>query len=147
MMSKRIYWLDISKGIAILLMILGHSSIPNTLSNFIWLFHMPLFFIASGWSTNWQKTCIKSYSKRKFRTLLLPFFIYSFVVLMIYIYEGWGNLNQLIQDGWGTYALWFIPVLFFASLLAKIIYTISNRNLVLIFAFIFVLIGAIFEHQ
>ncbi|QJD09405.1 acyltransferase family protein [Flammeovirga sp. MY04] len=66
--------MDVSKGIGILLMVLGHTSIPSALSKFIWAFHMPLFFIASGWTTNWQKTDFITFTKRKLRTLLLPFF-------------------------------------------------------------------------
>ena len=53
MERKRIQWLDIAKGLAIILMILGHTSIPKFAADFIWLFHMPLFFIASGYTTNW----------------------------------------------------------------------------------------------
>lgn len=52
--SPRLIWLDIAKATVIILMVLGHTSIPNSLSNFIWAFHMPLFFIASGWTTNWE---------------------------------------------------------------------------------------------
>ena len=49
---KRLKWLDIAKGLGIILMVLGHTSIPKFASDFIWSFHMPLFFIASGFTTN-----------------------------------------------------------------------------------------------
>lgn len=39
---------DIAKGIGILLVVMGHLGIPPMLSNAIYLFHMPLFFILSG---------------------------------------------------------------------------------------------------
>lgn len=45
---KRFDWVDIAKGIAILLMILGHSSLPNMIQNWIYSFHMPFFFFISG---------------------------------------------------------------------------------------------------
>lgn len=143
MVSSRLNWLDIAKGIAILLMVLGHTSIPSVLSNFIWAFHMPLFFIASGWTTNWQKTDFKDFTKRKIRTLLVPFLIYSLVVLIIYILQGWGDFNHWILNGWGAYALWFIPVLFLASVIAKKIYSIKDRYLVLSFAFMFAAISGV----
>lgn len=41
--DKRSVWLDVAKGITIILMVLGHSSIPDGLSRFIYAFHMPLF--------------------------------------------------------------------------------------------------------
>ena len=39
---------DAIKGIAILLMVVGHSGCPYYLRNFIYLFHMGLFYYASG---------------------------------------------------------------------------------------------------
>lgn len=142
-MSSRLNWLDIAKGIAILLMVLGHTSIPSVLSNFIWAFHMPLFFIASGWTTNWEKTDFIGFTKSKIRTLLVPFFVYSLVVLWMQIPQGWDDFNHWIRNGWGSYALWFIPVLFLASLLAKLIYGIKNRYLLLGCAFMFAGISGI----
>ena len=141
--SIRLNWLDIAKGIGILLMVLGHSAIPILISNFIYAFHMPLFFIASGWLTNWQKKNFIVFVKRKFRTLLLPFVIYSFIILIIYIYQGWVDFENWIRNGWIAYALWFIPVLFIASLIAKLIFSIKNRYLVLICTFIFASISAV----
>lgn len=143
MESKHLNWLDTAKGITILLMVLGHTSIPLVLSNFIWAFHMPLFFIASGWTTNWQKTDFKGFTKRKIRTLLVPFLVYSLIVLLLYTLQGWGNFNHWIYNGWVAYALWFIPVLFLASLLAKLISGIKNRYLLLGCAFMFAGISGI----
>lgn len=48
MNNIRIDWIDLTKGIAIFLMVCGHTSIPLPISNWIWSFHMPLFFIISG---------------------------------------------------------------------------------------------------
>ncbi len=142
-MSSRLIWLDIAKGIAILLMIVGHTSIPVVLSDFIWAFHMPLFFIASGWTTNWQKADVIGFTRRKIRTLIVPFLIYSSVVLLIHVLQGWVNFNHWISNGWISYALWFIPVLFFASLIAKLIYGIKNRYYVIGCAIIFAAISGV----
>lgn len=40
---KRNQWVDVAKGIAIILMILGHTAIPDSLFRFIYSFHLPLF--------------------------------------------------------------------------------------------------------
>lgn len=143
MLSNRLNWLDIAKGIAILLMILGHTSIPSIMSNFIWAFHMPLFFIASGWTTNWEKTDFRGFAKRKIRTLLVPFLVYSLVVLMIQISQEWNNFNDWIYNGWISLALWFIPVLFIGSLFAKLIYSMKNKHLVLVCGFMFAVISGV----
>lgn len=56
--NKRIQWVDIVKGIkgiAILAMITGHSLTgapgENLLTLLIYSFHMPIFFIMSGFTT------------------------------------------------------------------------------------------------
>lgn len=66
-------WMDVAKGITIMLMIIGHSSIPDLLSRFVYSFHMPLFFIASGWMTNWENSTIKDFILKKSNLLLFHF--------------------------------------------------------------------------
>ena len=48
--KKRIEYIDYARGIAMLLVILGHcfQSVEYTLNHFILSFHMPLFFFLSG---------------------------------------------------------------------------------------------------
>lgn len=45
--NRRIEWIDIAKGIGILLVILGHT-IALKYSKVLYTFHMPLFFLLSG---------------------------------------------------------------------------------------------------
>lgn len=42
-------YITIAKSIGIILMVLGHIEIPSLLKNFIYVFHMPLFFFCSGY--------------------------------------------------------------------------------------------------
>jgi fucose 4-O-acetylase-like acetyltransferase len=81
---------------------------------------MPLFFIASGYTTNWNKYSLKEYFLHKCKTLMLPFAIYSAIVLLLL--QGIGALDwrHLLSHGWEGYALWFIPVLFIALMLRRI---------------------------
>lgn len=120
-MKTRIQWLDIAKGIAIILMVLGHTSIPKVLSNFIWAFHMPLFFIAAGYSTQWNKLSIREYVIKKTRTLIIPFIAYSIIILFIFHLIGHKDFSVWLKEGWKGYALWFIPVLYLASLLTRLL--------------------------
>lgn len=140
-LCNRIIWLDIAKGITIILMVLGHSSIPDGLSRFIYTFHMPLFFISSGWVTNFSKYNIVDFISHKARTLLLPFIVYSAVVLILINYLGKSPFVLWIKTGWGGYALWFIPVLYFALVISQFIYKLENRGIRLTILFI-VLVGA-----
>lgn len=141
--SIRLQWLDIAKGLTIILMVLGHTSIPEFASRFIWAFHMPLFFIASGWTTNQKKKNLVVFTCHKFRTIMIPFFVYSAIVLTIEkIALGGAIFQNWLEKGWQGYALWFIPVLFLSSILGKLIYLVNNRYCRYLLMVILVIIGA-----
>ena len=51
MSSKRLDWIDIAKGIAIILVIVGHTvPNPSPLRHAIFSFHMPVFFFLAGYT-------------------------------------------------------------------------------------------------
>lgn len=123
-MNRRLNWIDIAKAIAIILMVFGHTSIPSFVSDFIYAFHMPLFFIASGWTTSWNKYSYGDFVKKRTRHLLFPFIIYSGIVLLVHIHYRWMTMDEWLINGWGNgYALWFIPVLYIATIIVKTLYT------------------------
>ena len=64
--SLRLKWLDIAKGITIILMVIGHTSIPDPFSRFIYAFHMPLFFLVSGFLSK-KKRSLADWMKKKKR--------------------------------------------------------------------------------
>ena len=49
MVLNRDVSIDIMRGIGILSMLVGHCVIPGLLHKFIYMWHMPLFFITSGY--------------------------------------------------------------------------------------------------
>jgi fucose 4-O-acetylase-like acetyltransferase len=67
--------LDAVKGMGIILMVLGHAGVP--FHDFIYLFHMALFFMLSGylWSDNKVQTLpgLGKYLLSRLKGLLLPF--------------------------------------------------------------------------
>ena len=46
--------ISIAKGIGIILMVIGYAGCPTWMFQFIYLFHMPLFFFLSGYCFNNQ---------------------------------------------------------------------------------------------
>ncbi len=143
-MKNRTLWIDIAKGITIILMVIGHTSIPMSVSNFIWSFHMPLFFIASGWCTHWEKYTFNEFLFRRCKSLLLPFIFYSIIVIAVScIIE---NPMFSLTEGWKGYALWFVPVLFMASLMAKMIMSIPYKTFRISAAWGCFLLGAVLGH-
>lgn len=86
----RVRWIDIAKGIGIALVTFVH--IPNGDGESVWLpaiaggvaavglFHMPLFFLLSGFTFN-AKGGAKSFALRKAKALLAPYCFYSLYTL------------------------------------------------------------------
>lgn len=77
-MTKRIKYLDSTKGLLILTVILGHIFTKGYLHDFIYTFHMPAFFIISGILFNYSKSIQKDFTyflKTKIYTLFLPIFL------------------------------------------------------------------------
>ncbi len=83
---NRILWIDVAKGITIILTIIGHSLGYGTLGrNVIFSFHMPLFFILSGYtfrvSTNWEGFANRI--KKDAVRLILPVLYVSFISISL----------------------------------------------------------------
>ena len=140
---KRIEYIDIAKGIGIILMIIGHMpSINDYLNRFIYSFHMPLFFIISGYFFKHKdnKQCIKSILKR----LIVPYIITCCAIIGIKMFltkinnnsdnlleeiKTWGLASLYGSGGkseWGIGpigAIWFLLALGWAMYFMNKIYT------------------------
>lgn len=115
MTVKRDCSIDILKGILILLVILGHSGVK--FSHVIFWFHMPLFFVISGYLLHIpDKQHEKIWMIRKFKQLMLPYVVYSFILGSLEIVNGptevwlyWVKTLYGGKSAQGVY--WFITVL------------------------------------
>lgn len=120
---NRIEWIDIAKGIAIFLMVMGHTTIPEFGTKFIWSFHMPLFFIVSGYLYNEEKNRDYFLFFLKIsRNLLVPYLFFSVINYIGFKFvctPGCINvdIDKIYQTGWLGIALWFVQVLFITELL------------------------------
>ena len=95
--------IDVLKGIGIILVVIGHSGCPNLLKDFIYSFHMPLFFIASGYffNENYLESK-KEYFKRKVHGVYLPYLKWSVIFLILHNFFYYcGILNSLYGNSEG----------------------------------------------
>ncbi len=84
--KKRVIWIDQLRGVAFYFVIVGHLLSKGVLENWIYSFHMPLFFLITGFTFNVEKT-----SKTKFydlvstlaKRILLPYVYLEFISLFI----------------------------------------------------------------
>ena len=124
-MKEKINYIDYSKGIAILFVIFGHVYSGNNIATtWIYSFHMPLFFIISGFLLKLNKNKdTKSMILKKFKSLMVPYILFSIInIVGFYLikdlsYEVFkGNIFNTITL-FGIGALWFLPALFISETL------------------------------
>lgn len=150
----RLKYIDIVKGIAIFLVVLGHTIEPGGfVAKSIFSFHMPLFFIIAGYLFNFEKYDhnFREFFRGRIFRLLFPYFVSAFLFFMIYLlYEspkpfiytpfyvvedifksifisclyGVGAINSFNITPIGP--LWFLPALFCAEMLFYLFNKLSN---------------------
>ncbi|MDE7466216.1 MAG: acyltransferase family protein, partial [Muribaculaceae bacterium] len=86
----------ICKGIAIILVVMGHAEPPTLLSNFIYIFHMPLFFMTAGYFFNLKYLNDPwTFCTKRFKGLYIPFLKWSIVFLLLHnLWFDIGLLNE-----------------------------------------------------
>lgn len=129
---------DIARGIAILLVVLGHS-IQNNKTDFdncllfeiIYSFHMPLFMFISGCVCFYQEDKIDKveWLKKRFFSLMVPFIVWIFVPYIFFSHTfpiatiKAYIINIIKSPDCGK---WFLYVLFVLNLLLFLSKKISN---------------------
>lgn len=157
--------IDISRGIAIILVVIGHSGIPHYFWNIIYFFHMPLFFFLSGCFIKPLNriTLLLFIKKLRWKNLYKNFVIYSILFLAIspVLYQ-WGFSNTPVESFKDFFErlivilrfrtstidllnmFWFLPVLFFVHALSLCTLTLlkgKNKIFILIISILFYTIG------
>jgi len=138
-MSKRIEYLDIARGIGILLVVLGHNdfeAISLFVHQVIYSFHIPLFFFLSGYFINISIPFF-DFVKKRFNSLLKPFLFTIFLIYFTSVsFEKMGfsmAITRIVKSLYGTghyidwVQLWFLPELFVVSLYAFLFLTLVSR--------------------
>lgn len=109
--DKRIDWIDLCKALAIIAVIIGHTVQFGTfIRNFIFSFHMPLFFILSGFTFKIYHSTKEEFFSRMIkdaRHLLLPVLAVVVISFFYGIYLNYSNLNLLsVITNWGKILFW-----------------------------------------
>lgn len=78
MVRERVTWIDRAKGIAAILMVLGHTWFPESIKILFYTFHMPLFFILSGYTFRFS-SCkdIKTFFFKRIRSVVLYYLFFA----------------------------------------------------------------------
>ena len=85
---NRLPWVDAAKGLGIVAVVFGHLTPPglDALHQWIYLFHMPLFFLLGGMfqKAATKESCFWDFLKKKAASRLIPYLIYSAVSLAVW---------------------------------------------------------------
>ena len=128
------------KGIGILAVIFGH--LTSAGRQFIFSFHMPLFFIIAGFL--YRRSSLAERMKRDFKRLIVPYFMTALLIIcfyaLSYLLTGEGSVQYWIKaELWGSGspnhtsplfgnfpyigAIWFILAMFWCKLIFTVIET------------------------
>lgn len=146
--NERLDYMDFAKGIGILLVVLGHNlqGIPY-MTSWIYTFHMPLFFVISGYleehksQKGIRQKDFKAYFISKLSALMWPYFTFSVVNLVWLVVfnlvmgvtpeDAFAVIAFKMVSTYGYRALWFLPAIFFASVISHLC---ERKNTVLFLA-------------
>lgn len=139
-MSKREIYIDKAKGIAILLIVIGHiillkENVESKFCTYIYSFHVPIFFVLSGIlfslkKTQWNDIKVKEYATKKIKKFFYPYFTFSgiyILYLLIKFIFGVEDIIKIIKISLNTVFLfgygpaWFLPTLCFSEIFCVIL--------------------------
>lgn len=139
-MKERIEWIDLAKGYGIILVVMGHCFVKDSvIHNLIFSFHMPMFFILSGYCFKPEKylSC-KDVIYIKAKTLLIPYLaLWGIGMVFTLLIPEWRNRITLSGMGKDIYqgypslsnntSIWFLLCLFMITVIYYIIYQICKK--------------------
>lgn len=148
-----------AKGLAIILVIVGHSSfVPHMAKIMLYIFHIPLFFFLSGFTLNIRKyETFSGYFLNKLKGLVVPFFLLNIFVFLFQLFVMYPDqvlsfnilhfIKQLlISDRLHIYfQLWFLNVLFLAHVFSYFIlkrgWNLGQWMIIILSLFVLVYLG------
>lgn len=147
----RLGFIDVAKGIGIICVMLGHLG-SEMIDKVVFTFHMPLFFLISGYFLN-DSVPILEFIKKKAKQLLIPYYVTggSICILLVLadIVRGlwaeipsdffnmiiavvFGSCFDLTEQIHGIGAIWFLWALFWAVLIVRLFCKLKWKGAVLI---------------
>ena len=141
--------ITIAKALGIILMVTCHAGIPNSyIIDFIYMFHMPLFFFSSGYFFKEisKVTDLRQFLYKRISGLYLPFLKYSLFFLFfhnffyrLHIYNTIYELSDFLRHSIRILSMteyeelmlrpfWFLKTLLFSSLLIGLLSYLCQKS-------------------
>lgn len=140
--KKRIEWVDVLRGIAIIFVLLAHydGSVLGATYAFAHKFCVALFFFISGMMTSYSAdTDFAQYAKKQALRLLVPYTFFALTNTAFYFlfnrHIGIGGMADMLvtyiigkRNTLATAPMWFLPCLFVVCLLYRVISNILKEH-------------------
>lgn len=135
--AARLEWVDAAKGVGIILVVVAHVWTRGPVRDVIYAFHMPLFFLLSGYMGKprgpWETL------RRLVPSMAVPYVAFLLLLALFdWGFESWRDHRPMFH-GWADAAwrlglggtelrgpftiFWFVPCLFFARLVQSLLAT------------------------
>ena len=151
--------IDVLRGIAILFIVIGHFFNGYPFVDYIYIFHVPMFFFISGLCLNLNMSW-RSYFLKKFKSIVIPYIFFGIIIIpSTFIFMTDLSLYSLltvvikyvIQQRYTT--MWFLSALYVSEILFYLIVKFSYKyrnqekaNLIVVgFISAFTIIMSIYE--
>jgi fucose 4-O-acetylase-like acetyltransferase len=162
--GDRLDWLDRARGIGIVLVVMGHAFVGliaaksatremELLSDFIYSFHMPLFFMLSGMaSAGLMRQPLTVFSQRVALRTLYPYVLWSILFLCVHslgagmtnTQSGFDQVLRLYMDPVAVY--WFLLAMLLCQVLGRVL--IATPDLVVVpLALLMIIVGLGVGHE
>lgn len=144
MRQKRVQYIDYTKGVGILFIVLAHCiqyfKPMQGINGYLCSFHVPVFFIVAGCLGyhKWDSRClIKKFFVQRGKSLLIPYIIFSFINALIKLgvlsvknsltkEEFFKEMQALFITGNGT--VWFLMTLFIVELFFQAVKNVKESK-------------------
>lgn len=147
--NNRIRWVDSLKFLGILAIYIGHlGKEGGPFTNFVWLYHVPLFFFIAGFFSDYKNNKdFKGFIKSRFNRLMLPY--YAFTLILLLINASNNNIDFLslytpikeilygVRNDNYVGTVWFFNCLFSLSIIDYIaMRLIKNKHIILLISIV-----------
>lgn len=163
MHKERLSWIDVCRGIGIILVLYGHGLSGNSYRHLIYAFHMPLFFFLSGIVFQHRKyDYIFSFLPKNVKNILYPYFFFAFLTFTLSLLQS-KNSNFFSQSAlWQFFGifygngnegrlafnvvLWFLPCLFITkTIFASVTHFVTDKKWIIAILLLFSVTGYFFS--
>jgi len=160
--KKRREYIDIAKCIAIFLMVMCHTYVPRSVDTVVHAFHMPVFFLMSGWVFSPEKyRYAKKFTLSRAKSLLVPYFFWGCLLFLLwngfYMYYNRQKVvgleeflyaicyNNALQSPFAA-VQWFLTCMFFTQLISLAVLTLARGKvwMTLLFSLFFGALGWVY---